>query len=203
MPNSSLMINEKLINYHIILASGSPRRQEFFKALGLDFETRLKPVVEEYPPRLRHFEISNYLSQLKALPFKDELKINDILITSDTIVWHDNTALGKPRDENDAFNIIKSLSGITHEVITSVCFTTKNFEKTIHDITKVTFKNLTDEEIHYYIKTCKPFDKAGAYGIQEWIGQIGVTKIEGSYFNVMGLPVHLVYKTLNDIAEAS
>lgn len=195
------MFNEKLKNYHIILASGSPRRQEIFKTLGLDFEIRLKQIVEDYPPRLKHFEISDYLAQLKTLPFKDELKDNDILITSDTIVWHNNQALGKPKNETDAFNIIKSLSNATHEVITSVCFTTKTFEKTLNAITKVTFKNLTDEEINYYINTCKPFDKAGAYGIQEWIGQIGVTKIEGSYFNVMGLPTHIVYKTLNDIAN--
>ena len=197
------MLNEKLKKHRIILASGSPRRQEFFKNLGLDFEIQLKPVKEEYPPRLTHFEISNYLAELKALPFKKQLLPNDILITSDTIVWNDNTALGKPRDADDAFRILKSLSNQTHEVITSVCFTTTNFEKTLHDITKVTFKELSDEEILFYIKTYKPFDKAGAYGIQEWIGQIGVTKIEGSYFNVMGLPVHLVYKTLNTIAETT
>jgi len=197
------MLNEKLKKHRIILASGSPRRQEFFKNLGLDFEIQLKPVKEEYPPRLTHFEISNYLAELKALPFKKQLLPNDILITSDTIVWNDNTALGKPRDADDAFRILKSLSNQTHEVITSVCFTSTNFEKTLHDITKVTFKELSDEEILFYIKTYKPFDKAGAYGIQEWIGQIGVTKIEGSYFNVMGLPVHLVYKTLNTIAETT
>ncbi|WP_194767753.1 Maf-like protein [Tamlana sp. I1] len=195
------MINKALKNYHIILASGSPRRQEFFKNLGLDFEIRLKPVKEEYPPRLTHFEISNYLAQLKALPFKGELQAQDILITSDTIVWHNNQALGKPTDEKEAFNILKSLSNTTHEVITSVCFTTQTFEKTLYNITKVTFKTLTDDEINHYIKNDKPFDKAGAYGIQDWIGQIGVTKIEGSYFNVMGLPTHLVYKTLNAIAE--
>jgi len=193
------MLNEKLKNYNIILASGSPRRQEFFENLGLDFEVRLKPVKEEYPDRLRHFEISDYLAQLKSLPFKDELKDHDVLITSDTIVWHNDQALGKPRDEVDAFNIIKSISNDTHEVITSVCFTTKTFQKTINAITKVTFKDFTDEEIQYYIKTYNPLDKAGAYGIQEWIGQIGVTKIEGSYFNVMGLPVHLVYQTLLEI----
>ncbi|TXG35749.1 Maf-like protein [Seonamhaeicola maritimus] len=195
------MLNKKLKNHHIILASGSPRRQAFFKSLGLDFEIRLKTIKEEYPDRLTHFEISNYLAQLKALPFKDELKDHDILITSDTIVWHNNKALGKPKDEDEAFTILQSLSDNTHEVITSVCFTSKDYDKTLHNITKVTFKELTDEEIRYYIKTCKPYDKAGAYGIQEWIGEIGVTKIEGSYFNVMGLPVHLVYKTLNEIAE--
>jgi septum formation protein len=195
------MLNEKLKHYNIILASGSPRRQEFFKNLKLEFQIKLKPVKEEYPPRLTHFEISNYLAQLKALPFKNELLPKDILITSDTIVWHKEKALGKPRNEEDAFSMLKDLSGKTHEVITSVCFTALNYEKTLHSITKVTFKALSNEEINYYIKTYKPFDKAGAYGIQEWIGQIGVTKIEGSYFNVMGLPVHLVYKTLNAIAE--
>jgi len=195
------MLKEKLKNFKIILASGSPRRQEFFNKLDLDFEIRLKPVKEKYPNRLTYYEISNYLAKLKALPFEGELKTNDILITSDTIVWHKNTALGKPHDEDEAFSILKSLSGTTHEVITSVCFTTTTFEKTLYNITKVTFKELLDKEINFYIKTYKPFDKAGAYGIQEWIGQIGVTKIEGSYFNVMGLPTHLVYKTLNDIAN--
>ncbi|WP_111307391.1 Maf-like protein [Confluentibacter sediminis] len=191
------MLNEKLKNHHIILASGSPRRQQFFKELGLNFEIRLKPIKEEFPSRLKHFEISDYLAQLKAIPFKNELKEPDILITSDTIVWHQGKALGKPLDEMDAFAMLKSLSNVTHEVITSVCFTTTKFEKTLNDTTRVTFKNLTDQEIDYYIKTCKPFDKAGAYGIQEWIGQIGVAKLEGSYFNVMGMPTHLVYQVLN------
>ena len=195
------MLNENLKNHHLILASGSPRRQEFFKNLGLDFEIRLKPIKEEYPPRLTHFEISNYLAQLKALPFKEELKPNDILVTSDTIVWHNNKAIGKPSDKQEAIHILKALSGSTHEVISSVCFTTTDYEKTLHSITKVTFKALSDDEIEHYLEHYKPYDKAGSYGIQDWIGQIGVTKIEGSYFNVMGLPTHLVYKTLNSIAE--
>lgn len=186
----------KLKGHHVILASGSPRRQQFFKDLGIPYEIRLKPVKEEYPKRLRHFEISNYLAQLKALPHKSELKPNDILITSDTIVWHNNQAIGKPISENDAFNIMQSLSNSTHEVITSVCFTTTKSQKTVYAVTKVTFKELTDSEIEYYIQKSKPFDKAGSYGIQEWIGQIGITKIEGSYFNVVGLPTHLVYSTL-------
>jgi septum formation protein len=194
------MLNEKLTNKKVILASGSPRRQQFFKDLGLEVEIRLKPVVEEFPPRLVHFEISDYLAQLKAIPFKDNLKPNEILITSDTIVWHNNKALGKPKDAAEAFQMIQSMSHTTHEVITSVCFTTANSEKTVNSATKVTFKELSDDEIHYYVDTFKPFDKAGAYGIQEWIGLIGVTHIEGSYFNVMGLPTHLVYKTLNAIA---
>ncbi|MFL0354598.1 Maf-like protein [Xanthomarina sp. GH4-25] len=196
------MLNNKLNNHHLILASGSPRRQQFFTELGLEFEIRLKPVKEEFPNRLTHFEISDYLAQLKALPFENELKETDILITSDTIVWHNNKALGKPKDEEDAFNILKSLSQATHEVITSVCFTTTKLQKTVNAVTKVTFKKLEDDEINYYLKTCKPFDKAGAYGIQEWIGQIGITKIEGSYFNVVGLPTHLVYKTLNSFVSS-
>lgn len=195
------MLNNQLKNFKIILASGSPRRQQFFKDLGLEVEIRIKPVVEEFPSRLVNFEISDYLAQLKAIPFKETLKPNDILITSDTIVWHRNKALGKPRSSEEAFQMIKSLSNSTHEVITSVCFTTLDFEKTINSTTEVTFKAFTDEEIRYYIETFKPFDKAGAYGIQEWIGLIGVTKIEGSYFNVMGLPTHLVYQTLKDIME--
>lgn len=195
------MLKEKLKKYHIILASGSPRRQLFFKELGIDFEIRLKPVVEEYPPRLTHFEISDYLAQLKALPFNEELTDSDILITSDTIVWHNNQALGKPSDFDDAFNMLKSLSNKTHQVITSVCFTTKTAQKTINSVTEVTFKALLDNEIKHYIERHKPFDKAGAYGIQEWIGQIGVTNIKGSYFNVVGLPVHKVYKTLLEITN--
>ena len=190
------MLKEKLKNYHLILASGSPRRQEFFKGLGLDFEVRLKPIKEEYPQRLKHFEISDYLAQLKSLPFENELQQNDILITSDTIVWHDNNALGKPRTEQEAFDMLKSLSNKTHEVITSVCFKTISSEKTVNSTTKVTFKEFSDDEIWYYVHHFKPLDKAGAYGIQEWIGQIGVTNLEGSYFNVMGLPLHLVYNTL-------
>lgn len=195
------MLNDTLKNHNIILASASPRRQQFFKDLGLDFEIRLKRVAEEYPQRLTHFEISDYLAQLKALPYKKELQAKDILITSDTIVWHNQKALGKPKDAAEAFELIKSLSNTTHEVITSVCFTSISDERTVNAVTKVTFKNLTDNEIEYYISTFKPFDKAGAYGIQEWIGQIGVTKIEGSYFNVMGLPTHLVYQTLNAMAK--
>lgn len=193
------MLSDKLKNYHLILASGSPRRQQFFKDLGLNFEIRLKPVAEDYPNRLTHFEISDYLSQLKSLPFKDELQSNDILITSDTIVWNNDKALGKPSGKEDAFQMLQSMSNKTHEVITSVCFTTTSSQKTVNATTKVTFKALTEDEINYYIDNFKPFDKAGAYGIQEWIGHIGITSIEGSYFNVVGLPTHLVYKTLNSM----
>ncbi|MHA7944511.1 Maf-like protein [Formosa sp. 3Alg 14/1] len=195
------MRHKNISNHNIILASGSPRRQQFFKDLGLDFSIVLKPVDEVFPPRLRHFEISDYLAQLKALPFKTDLKPKDILITSDTIVWNNETALGKPKNTDEAFNMLKSLSNKTHEVITSVCFTSLDFEKTVNSVTKVTFKALTDDEINYYIKNFKPFDKAGGYGIQEWIGYIGVTKLEGSYFNVMGLPTDVVYRVLNEMVS--
>ncbi|MBT8304590.1 MAG: septum formation protein Maf [Bacteroidia bacterium] len=195
------MLKEALKNYHIILASGSPRRHKFFHDLNIEFEVHLKPIKEEYPDRLKHFEITNYLAQLKSLPFLDELADNDILITSDTIVWHENKALGKPRTLDEAFDMLRSMSGKTHEVITSVCLRAKNYQKTVYDITKVTFKEFSDEEITYYVDNYDMMDKAGAYGIQDWIGLIGVTKLEGSYFNVMGLPTHLLYKTLMDIAN--
>ena len=196
------MLQEQLKNYNLILASGSPRRQTFFKDLGLDFEIRLKPIKEEYPPTLRHFEITNYLAQLKSLPFDDELTDKDILVTSDTIVWFQDTALGKPRDSSEAFSMIRSLSGNTHEVISSICVKTTGFQKTVHAVTKVTFKELTDDEIWYYINNFSPYDKAGGYGIQEWFGFIAVTKLEGSYFNVMGLPTHLLYETLNTVVNS-
>ena len=194
------MLKNKLQNYHLILASGSPRRQQFFKDLDLDFEIRLKEIEEIYPPELKAEEITNYLAELKANAFEGELKANEILITSDTIVWHNNKALGKPKDKQDAFTILKSLSNATHEVITSVCFKTNNNSKLLHEITKVTFNEISDEAIRYYIENYKPFDKAGAYGIQEWIGFIGVSKIEGSYANVMGMPTDKVYEYLNNLA---
>jgi len=195
------MLTEHLKKHNLILASGSPRRQQFLKELDLDFEIRLKPVVEDYPNTLMHHDISDYLSQLKAIPFKQDLKHNDILITSDTIVWHDNKALGKPKDAEDAFDMLRAMSGKTHEVISSICFTTTTTQKTVYAVTSVTFKPLSDAEIHYYIANYKPFDKAGAYGIQEWIGQIGISAIEGSYTNVVGLPTHLLYKTLLELAN--
>lgn len=194
------MLAEKLKHKHLILASGSPRRQQFFKDLGLDFEVRLKEVEEVYPPKLKHFEISDYLAQLKSLPFENELKENDILITSDTIVWHNDKALGKPRDTQEAFDMLSSMSDTTHEVITSVCLKTTTFQKTVASVTKVTFKPLSSEEINYYIDNYKPFDKAGAYGIQEWIGAIGITKIEGNYNTVVGLPLDVVYRELSNLA---
>lgn len=185
-----------LKDYKIILASGSPRRQQFFKEFDLEFEIRLKEVDEIYPKHLKAQEITNYLAELKSKAFDGELLENELLITSDTIVWLNDQALGKPKDYNDAFNILKSLSNETHQVITSVCFKTIHKTETIHDITKVTFNELSDGAIRYYLDNYKPFDKAGAYGIQEWIGLIGITKIEGSYTNVVGLPTEKVYQYL-------
>ncbi|MFM9825193.1 Maf-like protein [Flavobacterium sp.] len=193
------MLKKKLEKYQLILASGSPRRQQFFKDLDLDFKIRLKEIEEIYPTELQREEITNYLAELKAQAFEGELYDNEILITSDTIVWHNKTALGKPKNKQDAFDILKSLSNNTHEVITSVCFKSKNYKTVIHDITKVSFKALSDLEINYYINNYKPYDKAGAYGIQEWIGFVAVTKIEGSYANVMGLPTDKVYDFLSKL----
>ncbi|MDI1317865.1 Maf-like protein [Flavobacterium sp.] len=191
------MLKKKLKDFKIILASGSPRRQQFFNDLDLDFEIRLKEIEELFPDTLQGVEITNYLAELKAKAFENEIASNEILVTSDTIVWLNNRALGKPKDYNDAFEILKCLSNTTHEVITSVCFKTSDKTETIHDVTKVSFTTLSDDEIRYYLDHYKPFDKAGAYGIQEWIGLIGITKIEGSYTNVVGLPTEKVYQYLS------
>lgn len=193
------MLKEKLKNYKIILASGSPRRQQFFKDLDLDFEIRVKEIEEIYPDDLKGVAITNYLAELKSNAFEGELQPNDLLITSDTIVWLNGNALGKPKDYEDAVHILKSLSNATHEVITSVCFKTMTNTVTLNDSTKVTFNTLTENEIRYYLDNYKPFDKAGAYGIQDWIGLVGISKVEGSYTNVVGLPTHLVYDYLNNI----
>ncbi|MBS9774804.1 MAG: septum formation protein Maf [Tenacibaculum sp.] len=193
------MLLNKISNYNIILASSSPRRQQFFRDLNIDFEIRIKEVEEECPKKLKEAEITDFLADLKSKPFDNELTAKDILITSDTIVWLEDKALGKPKDYEDAFKILRSISGKTHKVITSVSIKSKNFQKIINDTTIVEFDNLLDEEIDYYINTYRPFDKAGAYGIQEWIGKIGIKRIEGSYFNVMGLPVNKLYRELMNI----
>ena len=195
------MLKEKLKNHNLILASGSPRRQEFFKELGLDFTIDIKPVDEIFPEELEGSEITDHLAKLKASAFSN-LKAQDILVTSDTIVWFNDVALNKPEDRDEAHAMISALSGSTHEVITSVAFTTATAQTVINDTTKVTFKDLTEEEIDYYIDNFQPYDKAGGYGIQEWFGYIAVTSIEGSYFNVMGMPLHKVYETLILLADS-
>ena len=189
------MLSEKLKNKNIILASGSPRRQELFKELGLDFSIQVKEVEEVFPSSLKESAITNYLAELKAAAFID-LAENDIVITADTIVWLNNKAIEKPKDKQHAIEMLKELSGKGHKVITSICIKTFDSQKVFYNETMVYFKALTIEEIFYYVEKFEPFDKAGAYGIQEWIGFIGVTKIEGSYFNVMGLPVHKLYEEL-------
>jgi septum formation protein len=182
--------------YKIILASGSPRRQQFFKDLDIDFEIRLKEIDEVFPDSLQGLEITDYLAQLKAKAFDGEIQPNEMVVTSDTLVWLNNKALGKPKDYDDAFQILKSLSNQTHQVLTSVCFKTVFKTDIINEITKVTFNELSDAAIQYYLDNYRPYDKAGAYGIQEWIGLIGISKIEGSYTNVVGLPTEKVYQYL-------
>ncbi len=196
------MLKEKLKAYNLILASSSPRRKTFLELMDLDFTIKLKPVSEIYPEHLKAHEITDYLAKLKAKPFLSTLSNRDILITSDTIVWHNNKAIGKPKDEVDAFKVMQALSNTTHKVITSICVTLNTQQHIAHTTTKVTFKALSNDEIWYYITKYKPLDKAGAYGIQEWIGTIAITNIEGSYNNVVGLPTHLLYETLNTIAES-
>lgn len=194
-------LKEKLKDHKLILGSGSPRRKQFLEDLGLAFEVRPKPVEEIYPENLKGEQISKYLAELKATPFKPELGENEIVLTSDTVVWFNNESLAKASNENEAYQMLSKLSGDWHEVITSVCFTTLNLQKTVSATTLVKFMDFSNEEINYYIKRCQPFDKAGAYGIQEWIGMIGISEIKGSYTNVVGLPTHLVYKTLMDMVS--
>ena len=190
------MLKDKLNKINIILASGSPRRQQFFKEMDLHYTIRLKEIEEIYPEHLQAEEITNFLAELKASAFENELKENDVLVTSDTIVWLNGKALGKPKDYDDAFKMLQQLANQTHEVITSVCL--KSIDKTdvFHCVTKVTFADLSDEAITYYLDNYQPFDKAGSYGIQDWIGLIGISKIEGSYTNVVGLPTEMLFQKL-------
>ena len=184
----------KLKGKKLILGSQSPRRKELLASLDLDFKVITKNIDETYPNGLSNKEIAEYLANLKSTVFKP--KSNEIIITADTIVCVGNEILGKPSTKIEAIQMLKKLSDRAHEVITGVSIKSMNNEYTFSDTTSVHFGKLTYDEIDYYIDTYKPYDKAGSYGIQEWIGQIGITKIEGSYFNVMGLPVHRVYAEL-------
>lgn len=177
------------MKYQLILASKSPRRQELLKGLGLEFEIRTKEVEEVFPPALFKEEIPLYLSNLKAKAFESELKENELVITSDTIVWNENKQLGKPKDRAEAIEMLQSLSGKQHEVITAVTLMTQAKTHSFCEITNVFFKELSLSEIEFYIDNFQPYDKAGSYGIQEWIGFVGIPKIEGDYFNVVGLPL--------------
>ena len=183
--------------YKIVLASNSPRRKELLAGLGVDFEVRtLQDIDESYPDTLMGEEIPMHISAKKAEAYRAEMADDEMIITADTIVYDNGKVLGKPRDKEDAVRMLRQLSGHAHEVITGVSILTKNRTVQFASTSKVYFAALTDEEINHYVDTYHPFDKAGAYGIQEWIGFVGVTRIEGSYFNVMGLPIQRLYTEL-------
>jgi septum formation protein len=187
---------EDINRYRIILASRSPRRQQLLYELGLKFEVVTRSWTEKYPRHLKGAKIALYVAGGKAKAFQSEVKDNEIVITADTIVWCNNKVLGKPVSTADARKILHEISGNTHEVITGVCLLSAVKQTSFFSSTKVTFNELSDEEIEYYISNFNPYDKAGAYGIQEWIGIAACSRIEGSYFNVMGLPVEQVYREL-------
>lgn len=180
--------------YNYILASKSPRRQELLLSLGIEFRVVTKEVDEHYPNHLTKEEIPIFLAELKAKSILSDLKDNDLLITADTIVWHDNTVLGKPKDKGEAIGMLKKLSGCEHMVISGVCLSSTKKQRSFNSISKVRFKVLSEGEIDYYVSNYRPYDKAGGYGIQEWIGFVGITGIEGSFYNVMGLPVQQLYE---------
>ncbi|HEX2969379.1 MAG TPA: Maf family nucleotide pyrophosphatase [Bacteroidales bacterium] len=196
------MLTDELKNFRIILASGSPRRQALLRQAGLHFDVILRDFNEDYPAGLSGKEIAEYISAAKAHSVKDELSGNDIIITADTIVWCNGRVLGKPVNNEDALRMLKAISGNVHEVITGVTISSKWDEITFSESTRVTFETLSTEEIKYYTEKYKPFDKAGAYGIQEWIGIIGCSRIEGSYFNVVGLPVQKLYYELKKFTRS-
>lgn len=189
---------DNINNHNIILASKSPRRQDMLKDLGMEFSIRVKETKETYPEDLNVEDIPVYLAELKAAAFSGEIEENDIIITADTVVAVGKEVLGKPKDRADAEDMLKKLSGISHKVISGVCIYSKAKRVSFNSVTEVFFKHLKQEEIDYYLDTYKPFDKAGAYGIQEWIGFIGVERIKGSYFNVVGLPIQQLYKELSE-----
>ncbi|MEG1837924.1 MAG: Maf-like protein [Bacteroidaceae bacterium] len=186
-----------LDKYKIILASGSPRRRELMTGLGVNYEVKTLPGIDEsYPLTLKGEEIPLYIAKEKAAAYLSHIRPDELIITADTIVWIEQTVLGKPSDNEQAKAMLRRLSGKTHEVITGVCLTTTKFQQSFTTTTEVTFASLTEDEITYYVENYHPLDKAGAYGIQEWIGFVGVTGIQGSYFNVMGLPIQRLYKEL-------
>jgi len=183
---------------HWILGSGSPRRKELLAGIGVDFEVRTKDTEEVYPDHLSPQEVPLFLAALKAAALLDDLAANEIVICADTVVILDNTIMGKPTDRDDAVQMLTRLAGRTHEVVTGVFMGNSERQISQADSTMVTFGNLTQEEIENYVDTCKPFDKAGSYGVQEWMGYVGVEKLVGSYTNVMGLPTHVVYRMMQE-----
>lgn len=184
------------LNRPLILASNSPRRQQLLRDAGFKFTVKVKDTNEDFSKTMPAEEVPAYLARKKAEAFRQELE-NEIVITADTIVVIDNEILNKPKDESEANQMLRKLSGRQHQVITGVCIMTQENTETFIDIANVFFRELTDAEINYYIKTCRPFDKAGAYGVQDFIGMVGIPRMEGSYFTVMGLPVHRVYEALS------
>ncbi len=194
------ILNEKLKDYKVILSSKSPRRHHLLKELGVDFEIQALDVEEVYPDGLNTNEVAEYLAILKAKPFKENWQHDkDLVITCDTIVSSENKVIGKPKDRNDAVKTLQHLSNKWHEVISGVCITLADRQIAFSETTKVLFNKLQEEEIKHYIEHYQPFDKAGSYGIQEWIGYVGIKKIDGDFFNVMGFPVHRLYQTLLQI----
>ena len=188
---------DNLKKYKVILASNSPRRKELLSGLGVDYEIRTLPDVDEsYPDTLRGADIPLYIAKEKANAYRNMLQSGELMITADTIVWLDGKVLGKPKDREDALCMLRDMSGRTHEVFTGVCITTTEWQRSFSDQTEVRFSKLSEEEIIYYVDKFQPMDKAGAYGVQEWIGFIGVENISGSYYNIMGLPVQRLYKEL-------
>ncbi|MCD8211156.1 MAG: Maf-like protein [Prevotella sp.] len=186
-------------SHHIILSSNSPRRKELLQGLGIEFDINVIPNIDEsYPKSLDVMDVALYIASKKADAYKSKIKENDLVITADTIVVLDKKVIEKPSSLEEAKEMLSFLSGRTHQVVTGVCLTSKEKQKRFSVVTDVTFSSLTSEEISYYVDKYKPLDKAGAYGIQEWIGFIGVTSISGSYFNVMGLPVQRIYKELQN-----
>lgn len=193
------MILENIAPYKIILGSGSPRRKELLAGLDIDFEIKSMPDVDEsFPDTLQREEIPIFISKLKADAYKKDLQDNTLLITADTIVYSEEKVYGKPQNAEDAKQMLRDLSGKTHEVITGVCITSLTKQIAFHAISKVRFAELDEEEIDYYVNKYDPKDKAGSYGVQEWIGYIGVEYLEGSFYNVMGLPVRMLYKHLKE-----
>ena len=188
---------DNLKKYNIVLASNSPRRKELMSGLGVDYVVKTLPDVDEsYPDTLQGTEIPAYISREKADAYKSLIQPDELLITADTIVWLNGEVLGKPKGREGAMDMLHKLSGTSHQVITGVCLTTSDWQKSFTAVTDVTFATLTEEEIIYYVDKYTPMDKAGAYGVQEWIGFIGVESISGSYFNVMGLPIQRLYQEL-------
>lgn len=194
-----MLLKDQLKEYQLILASQSPRREMLLKELGLKFDIIPLSIDESYPKELLLEQIPEYLAKKKAAPFLKNIQDKQIVLTSDTVVILYNELLGKPKNIKDAKALLKKLSGQTHEVISGVCITTKQIQKVVSVRSKVSFKELTNEEIEYYVNTFQPLDKAGAYGIQEWIGHIGIDRIDGSYSNIVGLPTVAVYNLLKEI----